>query len=282
MLFFYRGKKVLKIGLKMKLAFLSLLVVIAGFSAYMIFIQSESTPITAKAEENSKTVTIYLAGDSTVSDYPTTIFPRTGWGQMLPAMFDEQVKIRNYAKPGRSSKSFIREGRLNWILNSIQKGDYLFIQFGHNDAKYRYQSLYTNPNTTYKTNLKKYIEGAREKGAFPVLITPVQKMSFSDQGIALETHGRYPDAMKALAREENVPLIDLSEMSKSLYQQLGPVQTKKLFLWLKPGEYPNFPDGARDAIHFQKYGAEQIAQLVVKGIEELHLPIEENILSKER
>jgi len=269
----------LKKGVRMKLALFSL-IIIAGFAAFTIEQKSNEPPIHALAQQKGKPITIYLAGDSTVADYPPSLAPRAGWGQVLPTMVDQQVTIRNYAKRGRSSKSFINEGRLNKILSQIQKGDYLFIQFGHNDEKFRYQKLYTNPNTTYKVYLKKYIEGARKKGAIPILVTSVQRMSFSSDGQALETHGRYPAAMKALAREENVPVIDLAAKSKKLFQQLGPVKTKKLFLWLKAGEYPNYSDGVRDSIHFQTYGARQIAKLVVEGINQQNLPLKQHLVPK--
>ncbi|MEH7119965.1 rhamnogalacturonan acetylesterase [Neobacillus vireti] len=267
---------------KVKVGSICLLIILLGFAAWTMFNKSGGTPKTALAQQTSKPITIYLAGDSTVSDYPITRFPRTGWGQVLPSMLDQQVTIRNYAKPGRSSKSFIYEGRLNWILKSIHKGDYLFIQFGHNDEKFRYHSLYTNPNTTYKTFLKKYIDGARKKGAIPILVTPVQRMSFTNDGAALETHGDYPIAMKELAKKEHVPVIDLAEESKKLYQRLGPVKTKNLFLWLKAGEYPNYPDGVKDPTHFQKYGARQIARLVIKGIEKENIPLKVHVLPKYR
>ncbi|WP_308301751.1 rhamnogalacturonan acetylesterase [Neobacillus cucumis] len=272
----------MKKRVKMKIGFISLLVILTGLSACIIYNKSVATPKPAMAQQAPKPVTIYLAGDSTVSDYPSSLFPRSGWGQVLPTMLDQQVTIRNFAKRGRSSKSFINEGRLNWILNSIQKGDYLFIQFGHNDEKVKYPNLHTNPNTTYKSYLKHYIDGARKKGAIPILVTPVQRMSFSSDGRALNTHGRYPAAMKALAKEENVPVIDLASKSRRLYQQLGSVDTKRLFLWLKAGKYPNYPQGVKDPTHFQEYGAEQIAKLVIEGIEELHLPLENHILAKYR
>lgn len=273
----------MKKGLKMKLASMSLLVILAGFVVYTDMNRPEAKPKLAMAEEApTKPVIIFLAGDSTVSNYPNSLFPRSGWGQVLPTMLDNEVTIRNFAKRGRSSKSFIQEGRLNSILNSIQKGDYLFIQFGHNDEKVNYPKLFTDPDTTYKSYLKQYIDGARKKGAIPVLITPVQRFSFSSDGRALDTHGRYPAAMKALAKEQNVPVIDLASKSKTLYQQLGAVKTKKLFLWLKAGEYPNYPQGVKDPTHFQEYGAAQIAKLVIEGIEEQHLPIENHILPKFR
>ena len=271
----------MKKGFIWRLALFSLIILL-GVAAYTIVQKSEEPPKRAMAQQNGKPVTIYLAGDSTVSDYPKSLYPRAGWGEVLPTMVDSKVTIRNYAKRGRSTKSFIYEGRLKLILNQIQKGDYLFIQFGHNDEKFSFQTLYTKPNTTYKSYLKKYIEGARSKGAIPILVTPVQRYRFSSDDKAMETHGRYPAAMKALAREENVPVIDLAAKSKKLYQQLGPAKTKNLFLWLKAGEYPNYPDGVMDSTHFQVYGARQIAKLLVEGITEQNLPLKVHVLPKYR
>ncbi|WP_223820947.1 rhamnogalacturonan acetylesterase [Bacillus sp. S3] len=228
----------------------------------------------SKAEQE---ITIYLAGDSTVSNYPASLSPRSGWGQELSNRFDSHVTVINQAKPGRSSKSFIDEGRLQWILHHINKGDYLFIQFGHNDEKRLDPSRYTNPSTTYKSYLKQYIQGARGNGAIPILVTPVERMSFSVDGMAQASHGEYPKAMKELASEENVPVIDLTAKSRELFQQLGPEQTKTLFMWLKAGEYPHYPDGAMDSTHFRKNGAIEIASLVIEGIDELDLPLQEYV-----
>lgn len=224
-----------------------------------------------------KPITIYLAGDSTVSTYTSSYLPRAGWGQMLAESFDQDVIVKNEASPGRSSKSFIREGRLKRILNQIQKGDYLFIQFGHNDEKINFPALYTEPATTYKSYLKQYIVGARQKNAIPVLITPVERRRFSKDGVALSTHGLYPAAMKEVAHEENVLLIDLQTKSKNLFQLLGQEKTKELFLWLNVGEQQNYPKGVQDNTHFQQRGAREIARLVVEGIEEQKLPLSSHI-----
>ncbi len=222
-------------------------------------------------------ITIYLAGDSTVATYPKSLSPRSGWGQELTHMFDDQIIVSNQAKSGRSSKSFIDEGRLKWILNHIKKGDYLFIQFGHNDEKIEDLNRYTSPSTTYKSYLTQYIDGARKKGAIPILVTPVERMGFSKDGTALKSHGLYPAAMMELGKEKNVPVINLTAKSKNLFQQLGPDKTKNMFLWLNAGDYPNYPNGAMDSVHFQEKGARQIARLVLEGIKEVNLPLKEHI-----
>lgn len=219
-------------------------------------------------KDKDKKITVYLAGDSTVSNYPDNMAPRTGWGQVLPSFFDDRVRIKNRAVPGRSSKSFIMEGRLAGILKQIHKGDYLFIQFGHNDEKFKDSTRYTKPSTTYKSYLKQYIAGARQKGAIPVLVTPMERRRFSSEGDALNTHGKYPSAMRELGHDEHVTVIDLTAKSKKLFQQLGPEKTKELFMWVDPGTTPNFPRGVQDNTHFQDKGAKAIAKLVVEGIQE--------------
>jgi lysophospholipase L1-like esterase len=235
----------------------------------------------ATNEENTykNRITIYLAGDSTVSDYISTFAPRAGWGQVIGRFFDDKIVVKNEAAPGRSSKSFIAEGRLKSILNQLDKGDYLFIQFGHNDQKFEDSSRYTEPHTTYKSYLKQYIDGARAKQAIPVLVTPVERRRFTEEGISRDSHGQYPAAMMELGFEENVPVIDLTSKSKAVFQTLGPEGTKNVFLWLKASQNKNYPKGIQDNTHFQETGAKLVARLVVEGIEDSNLvPLRNHIL----
>ncbi|MEW4328621.1 rhamnogalacturonan acetylesterase [Rossellomorea marisflavi] len=206
---------------------------------------------------------IFLAGDSTVADYPETSAPQAGWGQTFPAFLDPSISVRNHAANGRSSKSFIDEGRLDAIRDEIAEGDYLFIQFGHNDSKQ--DERFTDPFTTYKEHLLRYIETAREKKAHPLLITPVARRKFGSDGTVLDTHGDYPEAMKELAREQSVPVIDLHKRSLKLLDTLGPIRSKALYMWIDP--HPNFPDGAMDNTHFNEDGAHEIAAIVKKELE---------------
>ncbi|TCN22694.1 lysophospholipase L1-like esterase [Mesobacillus foraminis] len=246
----------------------------------MIFwgIPSMKAERTSAIRDKAK-VTVFLAGDSTVSTYNDSLAPRAGWGQMLNGRFDDGVVVINEAKPGRSSKSFIDEGRLKRILRQLDEGDYLFIQFGHNDAKIKDPARYTEPYSTYKSSLKQYIDGAKAKKAIPVLITPVERRRFNENGAAINSHGEYPAAMKELGKEENVPVIDLEGKSRALFQELGPEKTKRMILWLEPGSSPNYPDGAKDNTHFQEEGAIAIANLVIEGIEELDiLPLRNHII----
>lgn len=221
----------------------------------------------------AETISVYIAGDSTACNYTEDRAPRMGWGQAIGRLFKEGVVVKNHASSGRSSKSFINEGRLDIILAEIKAGDYLFIQFGHNDQK-EDEERRTEPYTTYKEYLTRYIEGAREKGANPVLLTPISRRSFNSDGTIADTHGEYPKAMKELAEELKVPLIDMTEKTKKLFEKLGEEETKQIFLWLKPGEHVNYPDGIKDNTHLQERGAVEVAKLVLEGIKENKLSLE--------
>lgn len=257
--------------------FLNLLAAILIFSA---FLTARTTAKQSPRSLHKNTITVFLAGDSTVANYPNARAPKAGWGQMMDDMFDEHITVKNEAVPGRSSKSFIKEGRLDRILNQIHKGDYLFIQFGHNDEKMGDPARYTEPTTTYKRYLKQYIDGSRKRGAIPVLVTPVERRQFSDDDQALATHGQYSVAMIEVGKEENVAVIDLNKKSRELFQQLGPEKTKDLFLFLNAGENHNFPKGVKDNIHFQEKGAYMMARLVVMEIKSQKLPLQRYIINK--
>lgn len=222
-------------------------------------------------------LTIFLAGDSTVSDYAPTKAPMMGWGQRLGSYFDDSVVIRNEAYPGRSSKSFIREGRLRPIEDAIAAGDYLLIQFGHNDEKPD-EARRTEVGGTFEQHLKQYIEIARAGGATPVLVTSTERRQFGEDGRLKDTHGEYPAAVIRLGREEGVPVIDLQRKSRKLLETMGEEASKSLFMWLAPGEHPNYPEGIQDNTHFSEWGAGEMAKLVIEGIRESGLPLAERVL----
>lgn len=213
-----------------------------------------------------KKVTIWMIGDSTMCQYKHSRFPLTGWGMPFADYFDSSVTIRNGAKGGRSTRTFLSEGRWKPIVDSLQKGDYVLIQFGHNDEAKNYPDRYTPPKA-YRKNLIKFITEARSKEAIPVLITPVSRRYFDKSGHIKETHVPYSGIVRDLGITYHVPVIDLDEMSRRLYQQYGPENSKLLFMQLKKGEDPNYPNGIHDNTHFDAYGARHIAELVLRAIQ---------------
>ncbi|MFJ8062380.1 rhamnogalacturonan acetylesterase [Streptomyces sp. NPDC096142] len=199
--------------------------------------------------------TLYIAGDSTAAQKYSTEAPETGWGMALPFFLGKGVKVANQAVNGRSSKSFVDEGRLDAILSVIRPGDLLLVQFAHNDEKSEDPTRYTEPWTTYQDHLRLYVEGARAHGARPVLATPVERRRFDADGNALPTHGDYPAAMRALAREERVALLDIEALSLALWQRLGVEETKVYFNWTGTEQ---------DNTHFNPPGAIAVARLVAR------------------
>jgi lysophospholipase L1-like esterase len=222
---------------------------------------------------------IFLVGDSTMSDKPLVDNPEHGWGQVFPLFFTQNVKVLNHAVNGRSTKSFITQGRWAAVYDQLQPGDYVFIQFGHNDAKITDTARYASARPDYKNNLVKYVRDTREKKAIPILLTPITRREFDSTGQYVGTHGDYPSAMKEVAKEENVPLIDMFEKSKKLVVSLGDEQSKPLYLKGIKNEFRNFNGLRRDNTHFTRQGAIKMASLVVEGIKELHLPLENELVS---
>ena len=207
---------------------------------------------------------IWIIGDSTVEDNTP---PFRGWGWALPEFVKDGVTVKNHALSGRSSRSFWEEGLFQPVAEGMEKGDMLLIQFGHNDEKD--DERHTDPDTTFPEWLMRYVNAAREKGALPVLLTPVSRRFFVGDGNMLYTHGEYPRAIRQLAAKENIPLCDSKLDSRKLYLQLGEEKTAELFVRLAPGEHPDFPDGHDDKTHFNAYGAKQIAGLVAQELKQI-------------
>jgi large repetitive protein len=230
--------------------------------------------ITKKAsKEPGELPTMFIAGDSTVQTYDEYWKPEAGWGQMIPRFFTDQVLFKNHAIGGRSSKSFIVEGRLDEVLRAIKPGDYFFVQFGHNDATISVPERYASV-PDYKNYLKTYINGARQRGATPVLVTPMGRRSFDPAtGKFNVSFGEYVQGMKEVAQELNVKLVDLSTLSIAYYDSIGPEAAKSVFLHVEPGIYNAWPNGAADDTHFQEYGAIQLARLLSGAVKGLELPI---------
>jgi lysophospholipase L1-like esterase len=210
--------------------------------------------------------TIYLAGDSTVVDQYYE--PWAAWGQMLPRFFLPGVVIANHAESGETTRSFVTEKRLDKIMSTIKSGDYLFIQFAHNDMKPGAVSL-----DDYKRLLADYIAQTRAKGATPVLVTSMNRRTFDDSGHITNSFGGYPDAMREVAAQQKVALIDLNTMSKTLFETLGPEGSIKAFMHYPANAYANQPKAIDDDTHFNSYGAYELARCIVHGIRESNLPI---------
>jgi lysophospholipase L1-like esterase len=210
--------------------------------------------------------TVYLAGDSTVVDQD--VEPWAAWGQMLPRFFRPGVVIANHAESGETIKSFVSEQRFAKVMSLIQPGDYLFIQFGHNDQKPG-----AVPLDDYKKLLVDYIEKTRAKGATPVLVTSMNRRTFDADGKITNSLAGYPDAVREIAAAQQVALIDLNAMSKTLFETMGPEGTLKAFMHYPANAFPNQTQAISDDTHFNKYGAYELASCVVYGIRADKLPI---------
>jgi pectinesterase len=209
---------------------------------------------------------IFVVGDSTSSAYQHSERPRAGWGQALPLLLGPQADVFDYAWSGASSKSFADAGLLDEVVALLQPGDYLLISFGHNDEKVEDPARGTDPQTTFKEYLQKYIDGAAGRGTKAVLVTPVERRRFSALGVAQDSHGAYPQAVRELAAATGTPLVDLTASSKDLWQKLGAEGTKSHFLYASPGQYPQYPQGVTDNTHFQAEGALAVARLVASEL----------------
>jgi lysophospholipase L1-like esterase len=229
------------------------------------------TPFIICSELRDRPIHIFMIGDSTMADKDPKADPERGWGQALQTFFDDTVKISNHAVNGRSSKSFMDEGRWQTVLNSLRTGDYVIIQFGHNDEKSD-PARHASPYTTYTGNLEKYVADTRAKGAFPILCTPIVRRKFDEMGMLTDTHGEYPDAVRQAAKKLKVHLLDLQLRTRTLVSELGPEKSKSLFLHAPPGAYANRPDGVQDDTHLNPEGAAAVARMAVEEMKALKLP----------
>jgi lysophospholipase L1-like esterase len=223
-----------------------------------------------------KRITIWLIGDSTMANKEIKAFPETGWGMPFSYFFDSTVSVDNRAKNGRSTRTFLSEGLWQPVVDNLSEGDYVFIQFGHNDESKEKTDRYTSPED-YKKNLVLFITQSRNKKAIPVLLTPVSRRKFDKEGKAMETHEEYSKLVREVATQYKVPLIDLDEKSKELYQKFGEENSKLLFMQLEPGEHPNYPEGRNDNTHFNELGARKIAQIVLAEIKNLKLGLADHV-----
>ncbi|MDE7407786.1 MAG: pectin esterase, partial [Muribaculaceae bacterium] len=249
--------------------------------------------------DKDRTPVIYMIGDSTMANKPTEgDNPERGWGQMLSGYLSDGIRVDNHAVNGRSSKSFIDEGRWDAVLEKLRPGDYVFIQFGHNDEKPK-ADRHTDPGTTFDENLRKFVNESRARGAKPVLFNSIVRRNFGkttgadqlaaavsqddafynnpdaaravgtdEQGGAelVDTHGAYLESPRNVASELHVPFVDMNRITKELVEKMGPEESKRLFVWVKPNTIAAIPKGREDNTHLNVYGARLIAGLTIDAI----------------
>jgi lysophospholipase L1-like esterase len=215
-------------------------------------------------KETLQPITIYTIGDSTMANKKNPEEnPEHGWAQVFQQFFNDKALIDNRAVNGRSTKSFIEQGLWDSVYKNLKQGDYVFIQFGHNDQKENDPLRYTNPHTTYRQNLIRYVLEAREKGAIPILMSSIIRRNFNEFGTLIDTHGEYPLETRLVALEYNVPFIDMQYMTEQLEVTYGIEGSKQLHLHFEPNENTYFPDGKHDDTHLSELGANEVAKLAV-------------------
>jgi lysophospholipase L1-like esterase len=223
-------------------------------------------------------ITVYMIGDSTMSEKEVEAYPETGWGTPFAVFFDESVTVENHARNGRSTRTFLEEGRWQPVVENLEAGDYVFIQFGHNDEVPSKEQYTTEEN--FKANLTKFVAETREKGGMPILLTPVARRHFADDGTLEKTHP-YARLTRTVAKAHDVALIDHTKKSKALLRELGSEDSKFLYNHLEPGQHPNYPQGREDDTHFNNYGARRMAELVLDGIQELDLDLATRVVNRD-
>jgi lysophospholipase L1-like esterase len=221
-------------------------------------------------------ITVYLIGDSTMSVKEKRYYPETGWGMPFAHFFDASVTVDNRAMNGRSTGSFITENRWQPVADQLHEGDYVLIQFGHND-EVKTKKTYTT-EAEFQANLLRFVTETRAAKANPVLLTPVARRQFDASGKVVGTHDVYSELVRKVAKAQGVPLIDLDREGQALIQEFGVEHSKLLFLQLAPGEHPNYPEGKEDNTHFSEIGARKVAQRVLANIRALKLDLADRIV----
>lgn len=221
-------------------------------------------------------ITVYMAGDSTMSIKHVKDYPETGWGMPFSYFFDSGVKVDNRAENGRSTKTFISEGRWQRINNELKSGDYVIIQFGHNDQSTRKGERYTPPKA-FQANLIRFINNVKAKKAEPILMTPIARRHFNKDGIIKDTHLIYADLVREVATQTNVTFIDMTKVTQEYFQHLGDKSSALRFMHIKPNLHPNYPNGVRDNTHLNQLGAREVAQLVLTELKKIKHPLSQRL-----
>jgi len=225
-----------------------------------------------------KKPTLFLIGDSTMANKENPDKnPEHGWGQVLPQYMTSGIEIQNHAMNGRSSKSFRTEGRWDKVEKQLKKGDFVVIQFGHNDQKIKDSTKFTNPYTQYRANLERYVNETRAKGATPILMTSIVRRNFTENGVLVDTHKEYPLVVRMVANDMKVPFVDMQLLTEQMEIAYGPENSKKLHLHFKEGEEPYYTKAKDDDTHLSRLGAETVAKLAVKDLKSLKIGLEKYI-----
>jgi lysophospholipase L1-like esterase len=211
---------------------------------------------------------LHLVGDSTLADKPDppAAHPERGWGQLLREQLKEPQRLVNHGANGRSTRRFVDEGRWAHVLGELQPGDWVLVQFGHNDQKEDDPRRYAAADTDFKRYLRQFVADIRQRGAHPLLATPVSRRKFDAAGRVQPTLGRYPDALREVAAELAVPLLDLDALTRARLQAQGPEASKADFMWLAPGQWAAFPNGRQDDTHYVEQGARAVAALAAQAL----------------
>ena len=215
---------------------------------------------------------VFMIGDSTMANKPLDL-PERGWGMAMGDFLTAPGMVQNHAVNGRSTKSFIDEGRWAKVVAELKAGDFVIIQFAHNDEKKEDPKRYTDPATAFRDNLRRFIRETRAKGASPILATPVCRRKFDSHGKLVDTHGAYPKAVRVVAKEEKVPLLDLERATAKWLQATGDEASRKFFMWIEPGAHPRIPEGRKDDTHFVAAGANAVAGFAAAEIRAQNLPL---------
>ena len=226
---------------------------------------------------------LHMIGDSTMANKANPqVNPEWGWGQALDSFLMPGITLKNHAQNGKSTKSFIDEGLWDKVLADLKPGDYLVIQFGHNDGKTTNPQRYTNPYTAYRRNLTRFVQEARAAGARPIMLSSVARRNFIEEGTLVDTHGAYPFVARVVADELRIPFIDMQLLTEEAIAKLGPEESKKWFLYLQPGESEMFPEGKSDNTHFNKTGAHKVAEIFVNAVVGQNLPLKKFMKSAKK
>ncbi|MGP5050974.1 GDSL-type esterase/lipase family protein [Brachybacterium alimentarium] len=266
--------EVLELEFDLALVSEQLALTVTGTAAHLNSLVIEALP----ARRRGKRPTVHLLGDSTMQTYDPYWMPQAGWGQFFERFLSDRVLVDNRSIGGRSSRSFLEQGRLDEVLRRVRPGDYVYVQFGHNDATSTVPDRYTPPED-FREYLRTYIEGTRQRGGEAIVVTPVSRRDYdADTGLFAVSFPEYVEAAISIADELDAPLVDLSASSRAFLDELGPEGAKGVFLHADAGVYPNRPGGVADDTHFQEYGAIQMARLVGRDTAELGLRLSDHVM----